>query len=212
MTVSFMHCCTSAASTVRLRLMRRPLWLLIVLALIALPLHARAGAIEPVRAHLSAGDDAYLLSAEFKVTLGANLEEAVSRGVPLYFLLEFDLTRNRWYWINEHIAGKIINYRLSYDALTRQYRLASGGLYQSFASLGEALRVMSRVFALPVVAKRAVKAGDAYQAALRLSLDRQQLPKPFQVDAIANSDWQIDARTLRWQFIPATPAAEPAAK
>lgn len=185
--------------------MRRPLWLLVVLALIALPVHTRAGTITPVSAQLTADDDAYLLTAEFKVSLGAHLEEAVSRGMPLYFLLEFDLTRNRWYWANEHIAGKTINYRLSYDALTRQYRLANGALYQSFASLGEALRVMSRVFALPVVAKSAVKEGDIYQAALRLSLDRQQLPKPFQVDAIANSDWQIDALTLHWQFIPGAP-------
>jgi len=206
-----MHCWKNAAESASRRLPRWPLWLL-VLALIALPVASRAGAIDPVSARLSAGDDAYLLSAEFKVDLGAHLEEAVSRGVPLYFLLEFDLTRNRWYWVNEHIAGKTINYRLSYDALTRQYRLASGGLYQSFATLGEALRVMARVFALPVVGKGEVKAGDVYQAALRLSLDRQQLPKPFQVDAIANSGWQVDAQTLRWQFMPGTPAGGAATK
>ena len=211
MTVSSMHCCKSAAEPVRGSL-RRSLWLLAVLVLIALPLHARAGTITPVSAHLSASDDSYLLSAEFKVDLGPHLEEVVSRGMPLYFLLEFNLTRNRWYWANEHIASKTINYRLSYDALTRQYRLANGPLYQSFASLGEALRVMSHVFALPVVAKSEVKEGDTYQAELRLSLDRQQLPKPFQVDAIANSDWQVDAQTLHWQFVPGAPDEEHAPK
>jgi len=173
---------------------------------------AHAGTIEPIKASLSAGDDHYLLSAEFNVALGARLEDAVSRGVPLYFILEFDLTRNRWYWANEHIAGKVINYRLSYAALTRQYRLSSGGLYQSFASLNEALRVIAHVADLPVVEKNALKAGDSYHAAVRLSLDRQQLPKPFQVDAIADSDWQVDAFTLRWQFTPGAAAGGHPAK
>ncbi len=194
--------CRSTGNAVQLHLMR---WLL-VLVLAVLPGLAQAGKIEPISAELTAGDEGYVLSAEFQIDLGSHLEEAVSRGVPLYFLLEFDLTRNRWYWANEHIAGTTISYRLSYAALTRQYRLSRGGLYQSFATLEEALRVMARVAALPVVDKGAVKPGAVYQAALRLSLDRQQLPKPFQVDAIANMGWQVEATTLRWQFVPQAPA------
>ena len=195
---STMLCCRSAPDSVFRHLLR---WLL-VLAMAGLVEVANAGMIEPVNAALTAGDDGYLLSADFQIDLGAHLEEAVSRGVPLYFVLEFDLTHSRWYWASEHIAGKTINYRLSYAALTRQYRLSRGGLHQNFATLNEALRVLSRVVALSVVDKGAVRAGDAYQAAVRLSLDRQQLPKPFQVDAIVNADWQVEAKTLRWQFTP----------
>ena len=185
---------------------------LALLAGLACAAPANAGSIEALEGSLSAGDDAYLLSGRFHVDLGAHLEEAVSRGVPLYFQLEFDLTRNRWYWANEHIAGKTINYRLAYTALTRQYRLSSGGLHQNFASLEEALRVLARIAALPVVDKSALKNGETYQAALRLSLDRQQLPKPFQVDAIANRDWQIEAVTLRWQFVAGATTSESPAR
>lgn len=195
-----MLCCRSAPDSVLRYLLR---WLL-VLAMAALAEVANAGMIEPISATMMAGDDAYLLTAEFHVDLGAHLEDAVSRGVPLYFVLEFDLTRSRWYWANEHIAGKTINYRLSYAALTRQYRLSRGGLHQNFSTLDEALRVLARIVALPVAEKGALNAGESYQAAVRLSLDRQQLPKPFQVDAIANADWQVEARTLRWQFTPGT--------
>ena len=178
-------------------------WLVrcLLLACLLVPGWALAGRIDPVEATISSGDEGYQLSAKFDIDLGTHLEEAVSRGVPLYFLLEFDLTRNRWYWSNEHIAGKTINYRLAYNALTRQYRLSRGGLHQSFVSLEEALRVLSRVAAMPLADKGALKNGEAYQAALRLSLDRQQLPKPFQVDAIANRDWQVESATLRWQFV-----------
>ena len=173
---------------------------------------AHAGSIEPVRAAILPGDDGYALSAEFAVDLGPRLEEAVSRGVPLNFNLEFTLSRGRWYWADEHVAGRTISYRLAFNALTRQYRLSVGGLHQSFESLAEALRVLSRVAALPVAEKNALKIGEPYNAALRLSLDRSQLPKPFQVDAIANRDWQVDSKVLRWQFTATPPAPPPEAK
>ncbi|MDD5175075.1 MAG: DUF4390 domain-containing protein [Sterolibacterium sp.] len=162
-----------------------------------------AGTIEPISAKLSSGEEAYVLSSEFGIDLGGHFEDAISRGVPLYFVLELDITRNRWYWPNEHIAGRSLNYRLAYIPLTRQYRLSRDGtLHQNFASLGDALRMLGRVAALPVADRNLLKVGETYQVALRLALDRQQLPKPLQVDAIANRDWQIEAKVLRWQFIP----------
>lgn len=169
-------------------------WLLLAAALVL------AGSIEPKQAALSPTEDGYALSAEFAVDLGARLEEAVARGVPLYFVLEFDLRRPRWYWASEHVAGRRIEYKLAYNALTRQYRLSAGGLHQTFASLGDALRVVARVGALHVIDKGALKPGETYEAALRLSLDRGQLPKPLQVDALANRDWQVEAEIQRWQF------------
>lgn len=183
---------------------RSLLRLLVVACLLGLAAVAWAGRVEPSSASLTAGEDAYVLSADFDIDLGSHFEDAVSRGVPLYFVLELEITRNRWYWPSEHIAGRSLNYRLAYIPLTRQYRLSSGGtLHQNFATLAEALRVMGRVAALPVADKNALKIGETYQVALRLALDRQQLPKPLQVDAIANKDWQIEAKVLRWQFVPA---------
>lgn len=194
---------------------RNVIKLLLVIALASLFGLSRlawAGTIEPVSAKLKSGEDGYVLSAEFGVDLGSHFEDAVSRGVPLYFVLELEITRNRWYWPSEHIAGRSVNYRLAYIPLTRQYRLSSGGtLHQNFSSLNDALRVLGRVGALPIAERNALKIGETYQVALRLALDRQQLPKPLQVDAIANKDWQIEAKVLHWQFIP-TLAAEREAK
>lgn len=162
---------------------------------------ALAGGIEPVRGQLVPGDDGYALSAEFAIDLGARFEEAVSHGIPLNFRLEFTLARKRWYWIDEHIAGHVIEYRLSYNTLTRQYRLSVGGLHRNFGTLDEALTVLGRIAELPVVDKSAIKAGETYVAATRLSLDKGQLPKPLQLDALASKDWQVDAKVLRWQFV-----------
>jgi len=134
------------------------------------------------------------------VDLGNRLEDAVARGVPLYFNLEFVLERSRKYWVNEHVVSRSLAYRLAYSSLTRQYRLSTGSLHQNFGSLAEAMRVVGRIAALPVLDKDALKPGETYEAAVRLALDRSQLPKPFQVDAITDRDLHVDAKVLRWQF------------
>jgi hypothetical protein len=163
---------------------------------------ARAGSIEPVESLLIPGEDGYALSAEFTIDLGQRLEEVVSHGVPLNFSLEFTLVRKRWYWFDEQVASRTIDYRLTYNALTQQYRLSVGGLHNSFGTLAEALRVLGRVGGLVVVDNAAVKSSETYTASLRLSLDRSQLPKPFQLDALASKDWQVDSKTARWNFAP----------
>lgn len=171
-----------------------------------------AGSIEPRRGLLSTAEDgSTVLNAEFAIDLGPRLEEAVSRGVPLYFNLEFELTRPRWWWSNESTISKNTQYRLSYTALTRQYRLTVGNLHRNFSTLDEALRVMSRLVDIPVADRGALKMGETYDAGMRLSLDRSQLPKPLQVDAIANKDWQVETRVLRWQYVPSPYVMPPAA-
>jgi len=77
-----------------------------------------------------------------------------------------------------------------------------GGLHTSYATLAEALRVLGHVGGLVVADKAAIKPGNEYTAELRLALDKSQLPKPFQLDALASKTWQVDAKTLRWQFAP----------
>ena len=174
----------------------------LVLALLLLAaVAAHAGSIEPKRAALTAGEDGYTLSAEFALDLGNRLEDAVARGVPLYFNLEFVLERGRKYWVNEHVVTRSLTYKLAYSSLMRQYRLSTGNLHQNFGSLAEALRVVGRIAALPVVDKDLLKPGESYEAAVRLALDRSQLPKPFQVDAITDRDLHVETKPLRWQFV-----------
>lgn len=164
---------------------------------------ALAGSIEPRTATLVPDEQGYALTGAFAIHLGPRLEEAVGRGVPLNFRFEFELTRNRWYWANEHIAGRVLLQRLSYQALTRQYRLSVGNLHQNFPTLEEALQALGHVARLHVAEKPALIAGETYQAAVRLSLDHSLLPKPLQIDALADRDWRIESTTLRWDFTPA---------
>lgn len=178
------------------------LTLLAALCLAPVAPEARAGAIEPMHGQLSPTDEGYVLIAEFDIELGNRLEEALVRGVALTFNLEFGIERKRWYWFDERIVGRVIDYRLSYNALTQQYRLSVGGLHSSYATLAEALRVLGHVSDMVVADKSAIKPGNEYTAELRLALDKSQLPKPLQLDALASKTWQVETKTLRWQFTP----------
>jgi hypothetical protein len=158
--------------------------------------------IQPKSAAVVPDERGWAVNAEFDVHLGARFEEAVSKGVPLNFRFEVQIKRKRWYWIDEHLAGRVVNYRLSYQALTRQYRLAVGSLYQNFDTLEAALTALGHVSRLHIADTGALPVGEPLIAAVRLSLDQSQLPKPLQVDALANNDWQVGAGILSWQFVP----------
>ncbi|MFZ2854529.1 MAG: DUF4390 domain-containing protein [Rhodocyclaceae bacterium] len=164
-------------------------------------LGALAGEIEIRSARLIADEDSYALAADFNIDFNARLEEAVAKGVVLYFVTEFELTRPRWYWLDEKVASRTQTFRLSYHALTRQYRLSTGALHQSFETLDETLRMLARLRNWSVLEKSAVKADETYLAGLRLRLDLTQMPKTFQVTAIANRDWNLASDWVRWTFI-----------
>ncbi len=184
-------------------------WLLL---LVFLPFLAWTAEIEITSPQLAAGDDGYSLSADFAFDLNSRLEEAVTKGVVLHFVVDFELTRPRWYWLDEKLVSRSQIYRLSYHALTRQYRLSTGGLHQTFSSLSDALRVLSRLRNWVVIERgdaRNLRAGDPYVAELRLRLDITQLPRPFQISALGNKEWSLNSDWKTWSLVlPSLPPVE----
>lgn len=182
---------------------------LVVLAL-GIAAGARADEIEVRGAQLSSAEDGLVLDAEFAFDFNPRLGEAIANGVPLYFAVEFELMRPRWWWFDQKTAAKRMQIRLSYHALSRQYRLSTGLLQQSFGTLEEALHVLRRVRNWLVV-DRSVALGDAsYEAALRMRLDISQLPKPFQVSALTSTEWHLESPWTRFGFRPSPPSPAPA--
>jgi hypothetical protein len=166
------------------------------------PSPARADVVPVKSAELRIAEGDAVLSAEFELALTPALEEALEKGIPLYFTIEFELARSRWYWTAEKIADWSITYRVSYNALTRQYRVGSGPLGQQFESLEEVHRFLGRVSSRPVARAETLTRGTKYEAAIRLKLDVNQLPKPFQVSALASREWQLASDWHRWSFTP----------
>jgi hypothetical protein len=193
MTASSMRFCRSLSGLVALLLALAAGWG-------ATP--ARADGIEVNKAALVAAEDGYFLEAEFDISLTHTLEDALNKGVPLYFTLEFELIRPRWYWLNEKIANTRQQYRLSYNALARQYRVGVGTLYQNFSTLPEALAFLSRVRQRDIAEPGALAKGNSYIAALRFRLDISQLPRPFQFGAVGSRDWNVSSDWHRWTITP----------
>lgn len=156
---------------------------------------------------LEAADDGngWLLSADFEMPLTRSLAEAVNLGVPLYFIVEFELRRPRWWWLDAVVAERVLHWRLAYHALTRQYRLTQQGVIQPFNSLDEALRMVAQVRGWRVIEAGQVTPGVEYDAQVRLRLDASQLPKPFQISGLTNRDWNPQAEWQRFTFTPQTP-------
>ena len=180
----------------------RFLRLLLLTALLSLAAHAGADTIPVTSAELRAEDENVVLNAQFDVSLNPTLEEALQKGVTLYFVLEFELTRPRWYWFDEKVATQSQQYRVTFSPLTRQYRLQSGLLTQEIGSLEELEHLLSRVIARPVVPLDALTKGARYDAAVRLRLDVSQLPKPFQINALASREWSLQSEWYRWSYTP----------
>ncbi len=172
-----------------------------------MPPAAVADEIDVTRATLENGDEGFTLSADFELELSGRLEDALSKGVPLHFLFEFECTRPRWYWIDERLVVARQTMRLSFHALTRTYRLSSGTLTQSFATLAEAMRTLTRVRGWLVIERDRLRADTPYLAAVRMRLDTAQLPKPFQVSALANREWTLTSPWRRWSFVPGAETA-----
>lgn len=174
-----------------------------LLALLAqLPLAAHAGdTVDTVQAQLEATEEGYKLLASFAFELNRGLEDAIMRGVPLAFTTEVELTRPRWYWFDQNTLQASRTVRISYNVLTRRYHAAvSGSLQQSFATLDDALSLIRHPGRWQVAEKDALKAGVTYQVAVRMRLDVTQLIKPFQVNALNNSDWQMGSDWKHFSF------------
>ena len=163
---------------------------------------ASAEGIDVRNAALVAGEEGYFLEANFEVALNSTLEDALNKGVPLHFLLEFEVIRPRWYWLNENVLNTQQQYRLAFNALTRQYRLGVGSLFQNFGSMSEALDFLSRVRRRQVLEPGTLSKGSTYTAAVRMRLDVSQLPKPFQLNALASRDWNFGSEWYRWSVTP----------
>jgi hypothetical protein len=178
---------------------------LCLMALCVFSTSANAEGIKIKSFELERVDNDWLLNAAFQIELSPGLEEAVQKGVVLYFQTEFDLTRSRWYWFDEKPAIVQRQTRLSYQLLTQQYRIASEGFTFSAKTMAEALQAVGSVGGWRVIDNAQLDPGKLYNASLRMTLDLSKLPKPFQVNALNNRDWNVSSDWYRFPLSPSGP-------
>jgi hypothetical protein len=120
------------------------------------------------------------------------VEDALGKGVPVYFVAEATLRRSRWYWRDERIARQRREWRLTFQPLTSSWRVSQGGLGQSHASLAEAIAVTARAGGWRLADASQAEADGRYYVEFEWELDSSQLPRPLQIGLTGSgSDWSL---------------------
>lgn len=145
-------------------------------------------------------DGVYRLDASISYRFSRPVLEALENGVPLTIEVQIEVTRSRWYWLDEGVAELSQFYLLQFHALSRRYLLISlnSGAQRSFSSLYAALQVMGRMRDLPILDKKLIKAGTRYAARLRARLDIESLPSPLRPVAYLSEEWRLVSEWYEW--------------
>jgi len=136
-------------------------------------------------------DGALVIDFQARPVLSKAVEEAMQKGVPLYFVAQATVLRSRWYWRDERVARATRTWRLSYQPLTGQWRVSLGGLGQTVASASEALAIVSRASGWRIAEPGEIEPGERYHVEFSFRLDNTQLPRPMQLDLAAQADWRL---------------------
>jgi hypothetical protein len=152
-------------------------------------------------------DEGILLSATVRFELPQVVDDALAKGIPMFFVAEASIFRDRWYWTDKRVATATRHFRLAYQPLTRRWRLqvssspiGSAGLVlgQNFDSREEALAALQRISGWRIADANAIDPDTTHTVDFRFRLDVSQLPRPFQIGAVGQADWFILAtRTMR---------------
>ena len=162
-----------------------------VLALVALTGLAAAQGVELATLKATRADGEVSVEFAVRVTLPRVVEEAMSRGVPVYFTAEARLRRSRWYWRDERVARVSRTWRLAFQPLTGSWRVGLGGLNQHHATLAEALASASRVAGWKLADAGRLDPDKDYYVEFEYRLDTAQLPSPMQFGLFTQGDWAV---------------------
>ena len=157
------------------------------------------------------GDGAVFLNAQLAFDLPAPIEDVLLKGIPLFFVAEAEVRRDRWYWYDKKLVVATRQIRLAYQPLTRRWRLnvssssgssgsgLGGGLPQYFDTLAEALSKVQRISRWRIVELAELDPDVLHTVELSFKLDISQLPRPFQIGLIGQNDWNIStSKSIRF--------------
>jgi len=176
---------------------------------------AHAASVQADQFQLQKTEEGYLLSTRLSIEVSSALEEALLKGVAIFFVMEADVYRERWYWVDKKVSTVQRHLRLSFQPLTKRWRLgvASGAygvsdsssqpvyLNQHFDSLDDALSALQRISGWKVAEPNDLEPNTKYRTEFRFRLDVTQLPKPLQLGVIGQNDWALNLAHT-YKFVP----------
>jgi hypothetical protein len=180
------------------RVLRRFAALVLALAAIAFAPRLAAQSVEVATLEATRRDGALTLEFALRVNLGKAVEDALARGVPVYFVAEASVYRPRWYWRDDRVARERRAWRIAYQPLSDTWRVSLGALAQSYPSLAEAMAVATRASRWKIADLAAIEGDSRHYVEFSWRLDTSQLPGPMQIGLPGLADWSLGVeRTLR---------------
>jgi len=175
------------------------------------PAHAAEGDARIEALRVEREDGQLLLSTQINLKLSAEVQDALSRGIAITFVAEAELARTRWYWYDKPLTTALRYTRVSYQPLTRRWRVvvsaqpfsqaaSTAALGQAFDSLDEALGAVRRISRWRIAAVSDLDGDADHNVTLRFRLDQASLPRPFQLSTVTLEEWRIS--TSRSQKVP----------
>ena len=152
---------------------------------------AQAQGVELASLRASRTETSIDLEFAARVILPRAVDEALARGVPIYFTAEATLLRQRWYWRDERVARISRTWRIAFQPLTGSWRVGLGGLNQTHHSLAEALSAASRSAGWKLADLSQVDPDKSYHVAFEYRLDTALLPSPMQFGLSLQGDWAV---------------------
>jgi len=186
-------------------------WLagVLLFAGVLLGAYAEGNPVEITQLKVERADDGLFLTAQVTLDLPSIMEDALNKGVALYFVAEAELLRDRWYWYDRKLTVATKYIRLAYQPLTRRWRMnvspepiGNAGLgvsiSQNFESLSDAMQALQRQVRWRIADATLLDGDSRHYVEFRFRLDMSQLPRPFQIGVVGNSEWNLSAtRTYR---------------
>ena len=136
-------------------------------------------------------EEGLLLDVAVRFDLPHPVDDALHKGVPLYFVADASLYHNRRYWRDRRVASATRTWRLSYQPLTRNYRVSFGGLSQSFDNLNEAVTTVSRIGRWKLAEPGQISDSEALYVEFSYKLDTSMLPRAMQIGIGGQPDWNL---------------------
>lgn len=155
------------------------------------PVAAQADQPEFTEFELFRNDEGVYLNFGLRFDLPRGVEDALQKGVPLYFVAEAEMFRDRWYWRDKKVSKASRVWRVAFQPLTRKYRVTFGGLNQNFDTLGDALAAVRRVVQWKIAEPNSIEDGARHYVEFTYRLDTTLLPRPMQIGIGGQPEWTL---------------------
>ncbi len=153
-------------------------------------------------AEINSQFEAYFLNADFDLSFNDDLDEAIKKGIPINFIIEFELKKPRKYWFEEEVTKKTKEILLTYHALSKQFTLTeSENRLIAFDNLTQAKNELKKIKNWRIFDKSQIDDTEKYSAYLQVKLDQTKLPKQLQADITSNQEWQLASKQFQWTFV-----------